>query len=93
MATTNSKLRLCVIMREKVRTPRRSHRHPDGTGVGDGSARCARARRSRDGPPAAPARCRPNVKDSRFDSTLLGWANHFRQQAIVDLLAPLTTVM
>jgi len=41
----------------------------------------------------APARCRPNVKDSRFDSTLLGWANHFRQQAIVDLLAPLTTVM
>jgi hypothetical protein len=40
-------------------------------------------------PPARPARRR---QDSRFDSTPLGLANHFRHQAMVELLTPLTTV-
>ena len=33
----------------------------------------------------------PNLKDARFDSTPLGWADHFNQHAMVDLLTPLTT--
>jgi hypothetical protein len=33
----------------------------------------------------------PNIRDHRFDSTPLGWARHFGQQAIIDLLEPLTT--
>ena len=34
----------------------------------------------------------PNLKDARFDSTPLGWAEHFNQHAMVDLLTPLTTI-
>jgi ankyrin repeat protein len=33
----------------------------------------------------------PNIKDARFDSTPLGWAHHFGQQALIELLEPLTT--
>jgi siroheme synthase (precorrin-2 oxidase/ferrochelatase) len=32
----------------------------------------------------------PNVVDHRFDATPLGWAEHFEQPALVELLAPLT---
>lgn len=32
----------------------------------------------------------PDIHDARFDSTPLGWARHFGQQALVDLLEPLT---
>jgi ankyrin repeat protein len=32
----------------------------------------------------------PNVKDARFDATPLGWAEHFGERAMVELLAPLT---
>ena len=33
----------------------------------------------------------PDIRDKRFDSTPLGWARHFGQQAIIELLEPLTT--
>ncbi len=33
----------------------------------------------------------PTIKDARFDSTPLGWAQHFGQRAIIELLAPVTT--
>jgi hypothetical protein len=33
----------------------------------------------------------PDIRDHRFDSTPLGRAPHFGQQAIIDLLQPLTT--
>jgi ankyrin repeat protein len=33
----------------------------------------------------------PNIKDARFDSTPLGWARHFDQPAMIELLEPLTT--
>jgi hypothetical protein len=32
----------------------------------------------------------PDIRDHRFDSTPLGWARHFGQQALIDLLEPLT---
>ncbi len=32
----------------------------------------------------------PNSKDPGFDSTPLGWARHFGQQAMIDLLEPVT---
>ncbi len=32
----------------------------------------------------------PNVHDTRFDATPLGWARHFEQRATIELLAPLT---
>ena len=32
----------------------------------------------------------PNSRDARFDSTPLGWARHFEQQAMIDLLEPVT---
>jgi hypothetical protein len=32
----------------------------------------------------------PDIKDTRFDSTPLGWARHFGQQATIDFLQPLT---
>jgi len=32
----------------------------------------------------------PGIRDKRFDSTPLGWARHFGQQAIIELLEPLT---
>jgi ankyrin repeat protein len=32
----------------------------------------------------------PNVRDTRFDGTPLGWARHFGQQGAVDLLLPVT---
>jgi ankyrin repeat protein len=32
----------------------------------------------------------PDVRDARFDSTPLGWARHFGQQALIDLLEPIT---
>lgn len=32
----------------------------------------------------------PNIRDHRFDATPLGWARHFGQQELIDLLAPLT---
>jgi ankyrin repeat protein len=32
----------------------------------------------------------PDIRDMRFDSTPLGWARHFGQQAIIELLEPLT---
>jgi ankyrin repeat protein len=32
----------------------------------------------------------PNVRDHRFDSTPLGWARYFGQQAIIELLEPIT---
>jgi ankyrin repeat protein len=32
----------------------------------------------------------PDIRDHRFDSTPLGWARHFGQQAIIELLEPLT---
>jgi ankyrin repeat protein len=34
----------------------------------------------------------PNLKDARFESTPLGWAENFKQDAMAKLLAPLTTV-
>jgi ankyrin repeat protein len=34
----------------------------------------------------------PNVRDARFDATPLGWADHFGERAMVELLAPLTAV-
>jgi ankyrin repeat protein len=33
----------------------------------------------------------PNSADARFDATPLGWARHFEQQAMIDLLGPLTS--
>jgi len=33
----------------------------------------------------------PAIRDERFDSTPLGWARHFRQQALIQLLEPLTS--
>ena len=33
----------------------------------------------------------PDIRDKRFYSTPLGWARHFGQQAIIELLEPLTT--
>ena len=30
----------------------------------------------------------PDIKDTRFDSTPLGWARHFGQQATIELLQP-----
>jgi hypothetical protein len=32
----------------------------------------------------------PNIEDARFHSTPLGWARHFEQPEIVELLEPLT---
>lgn len=32
----------------------------------------------------------PAIKDARFDATPLGWAEHFGQPAMIDLLSPLT---
>ena len=32
----------------------------------------------------------PDVRDGRFDSTPLGWAEHFGQQATIELLTPVT---
>ena len=32
----------------------------------------------------------PDIRDQRFDSTPLGWARHFGQEAIIELLEPLT---
>lgn len=32
----------------------------------------------------------PDIRDARFDSTPLGWARHFEQQALIALLEPLT---
>jgi hypothetical protein len=32
----------------------------------------------------------PDIRDNRFDSTPLGWARHFGQQPLIDLLEPLT---
>lgn len=32
----------------------------------------------------------PDIRDHRFDSTPLGWARHFGQQSIIELLEPLT---
>jgi ankyrin repeat protein len=32
----------------------------------------------------------PGIKDARFDSTPLGWATHFGQPAMIELLRPLT---
>jgi Ankyrin repeat len=32
----------------------------------------------------------PDIRDHRFDSTPLSWARHFGQQAIIELLEPLT---
>jgi hypothetical protein len=34
----------------------------------------------------------PNIRDTRFDATPLDWARHFDQEAMVALLAPLTSV-
>jgi ankyrin repeat protein len=34
----------------------------------------------------------PDIKDARFDATPLGWADHFGERVMVELLAPLTTV-
>jgi ankyrin repeat protein len=33
----------------------------------------------------------PGIRDERFDSTPLGWARYFGQQALIDLLEPITT--
>ena len=33
----------------------------------------------------------PSIRDARFDSTPLGWAEHFQHQAVADFLRPLTT--
>lgn len=33
----------------------------------------------------------PYIKDTRFDSTPLGWARHFDQHAMIELLEPLTS--
>ncbi len=32
----------------------------------------------------------PDIRDHRFGSTPLGWACHFGQQPLIDLLEPLT---
>jgi ankyrin repeat protein len=32
----------------------------------------------------------PDIRDERFDSAPLGWAQHFGQQALIDLLEPIT---
>jgi len=32
----------------------------------------------------------PDIRDQRFDATPLGWARHFGQQELIDLLEPLT---
>jgi ankyrin repeat protein len=32
----------------------------------------------------------PGIRDARFDGTPLSWARHFGQQAVAELLAPLT---
>ena len=32
----------------------------------------------------------PGIRDERFGSTPLGWARHFGQQALIDLLEPIT---
>ena len=32
----------------------------------------------------------PGIRDARFDSTPLGWAEHFGQQDLIDLLRPIT---
>jgi hypothetical protein len=32
----------------------------------------------------------PNIRDERFDSPPLGWAQHSGQQALVELLEPIT---
>jgi len=32
----------------------------------------------------------PNIRDERFDSTPLGWARYFGQQALIELLEPVT---
>jgi hypothetical protein len=32
----------------------------------------------------------PDLRDHRFDSTPLGWARHFDQQPLIDLLEPIT---
>jgi ankyrin repeat protein len=32
----------------------------------------------------------PGIRDARFDSTPLGWARYLGQDAVADLLAPLT---
>ena len=32
----------------------------------------------------------PNIRDARYDSTPLGWAHHFGQDAMIELLEPLT---
>ena len=32
----------------------------------------------------------PDIRDQRFDSTPLGWARHFGQHELVELLEPLT---
>jgi ankyrin repeat protein len=32
----------------------------------------------------------PDLRDQRFDSTALGWARHFGQQPLIDLLEPIT---
>ena len=32
----------------------------------------------------------PNIRDERFDSTPLGWARYFGQQALIELLEPIT---
>lgn len=34
----------------------------------------------------------PNIKDARFDSTPRGWAQHFGEHPMVELLTPLTTL-
>jgi hypothetical protein len=33
----------------------------------------------------------PGIRDGRFDFTPLGWARYFGQQALADLLEPMTT--
>ena len=33
----------------------------------------------------------PGIRDERFGSTPLGWARHFGQQALIDLLEPITS--
>jgi len=33
----------------------------------------------------------PNIRDARFDSTPLGWAEHADQQAMIELLRPATS--
>jgi ankyrin repeat protein len=33
----------------------------------------------------------PDIRDKRFDSTPLGWARHFGQEQLIELLEPITT--